>query len=96
MRYFFISDVHGNYEKMVAALEANHFNKEKDTLVSVGDPFDRGSKSKEVLEYIMSCPNRILLWGNHDRRLYLLLNCSGYSYNYYDYQNGVLETLISF
>ena len=96
MRYFFISDVHGNYEKMVAALEANHFNKEKDTLVSVGDPFDRGPKSKEVLEYIMSCPNRILLWGNHDRRLYLLLNRSGYSYNYYDYQNGVLETLISF
>src|SRR5574344_496710 len=94
MRYFFISDVHGNYEKMVAALEAHHFDKEKDTLVSVGDPFDRGSKSKEVLEYLMSCPNRILLWGNHDRRLYLLVYdiCS---YNYYDYQNGILQTLAS-
>lgn len=94
MRYFFISDVHGNYEKMVAALEARHFDKEKDTLVSVGDPFDRGFKSKEVLEYIMSCPNRILLWGNHDRRLYLLVYNMDF-YSYYDYQNGILETFKS-
>ena len=35
MRYFFISDVHGNYEKMVAALEARHFDKEKDTYLIV-------------------------------------------------------------
>lgn len=94
MRYLFISDVHGNYEKMVAALEARHFDKEKDTLVSVGDPFDRGSKSKEVLEYLMSCPNRILLWGNHDRRLYLLVHYMGV-YDYFDYQNGILETFRS-
>ena len=94
MNYFFISDVHGNYDKMVAALEANHFDKEKDTLVSVGDPFDRGFQSKEVLEYLMSCPNRILLWGNHDRRLYYLVYQRAF-YEYADYQNGILETFHS-
>ena len=69
MKYFFMSDVHGEYSKMIAALNEAGFDKEKDVLVSLGDLFDRGSNSLEVLEYVMSCPNRILIWGNHDLRL---------------------------
>lgn len=95
MKYFILSDVHGQYDLMIAELIAKGFNKKVDTLVSVGDPFDRGPKSKEVLEYLMSCPHRILIWGNHDARLYQLMKGSDYV-NYYDLQNGVTATLKSF
>ena len=94
MRFVMISDVHGKYKKMIEALVNVNFDKNKDTLVTVGDLFDRGEHSLEVLEFIMSCPNRILLWGNHDMRLKRLL--CGAAPSKTDYYNGVLETFQSF
>lgn len=96
MRYIMISDVHGEYDKMIDALNKVNFNKEQDTIVSVGDCFDRGEKSKEVLLFLMSCPNRILLWGNHDARLFQILYSRQLSFNYCDFLNGVQKTLESF
>ncbi len=94
MKYFFISDVHGQYQKMKQALEDAGFHKDTDTLISLGDLFDRGPASKEVLEFVMSCPNRILVRGNHDSRLRELL--LGHQYTSADVSNGVLQTLCSF
>ena len=94
MRYVFVSDIHGCYDKLIAALDKVHFNKDADTIVSLGDAFDRGTQSWEVLEFLMSCPNRILVWGNHDHRLYELF--LGKLSNHYDLSNGVLETMQSF
>lgn len=94
MRYYCISDVHGEYDKMIEALEDAAFNKDTDTLISIGDLFDRGEKSREVLEFVMSCPHRILIMGNHDLRLMQLIN-DPFQYNGYDTHNGVCQTLIS-
>lgn len=94
MRYVFISDVHGEFNKMIKALEEINFNKETDTLVSLGDPFDRGPDSYKVLEYLLFCPNRILIWGNHDLRLRELM--VGDRVGSHDYHNGVLDTMKSF
>lgn len=94
MRYVFISDVHGEYEKMLDALAKVNFNSELDTLVSLGDLFDRGPKSREVLEYVMGLPHKILLWGNHDLRLKELLDSRALP-NKYDVGNGILATLQS-
>lgn len=95
MRYVFISDVHGCFDKMIEALNSVNFDKEKDTLVNLGDPFDRGPSSKEVLEYLMSCPHRILVRGNHDARLQQLV-CGSDTFAGYDFSNGVMATLKSF
>ena len=95
MKYFFISDIHGQYEMMLAALQQTGFDMEKDTLVSVGDPFDRGPKSKEVLDFILQCPNRIIILGNHDWRLKVLL-WKPVMMNKYDISNGVPATIKSF
>lgn len=97
MRYVFVSDIHGQYQKLMDALEAAKFNKETDTIVSLGDPFDRGWDSKEVLEFLMSCPNRLLVWGNHDYRLKQICR-QAYASDYiagYDISNGVPQTLTS-
>lgn len=95
MKYFFISDVHGEYDKMILALAEEGFDMDKDTLVSLGDPFDRGPKSKEVLEFIMACPHHIIVIGNHDWRLMHLLHKPVY-FDQYDIANGVPATYKSF
>lgn len=95
MRYVFISDVHGMYFKLIEALDKAKFNKRKDTLVCLGDMFDRGPHSKEVLEYIMDLPHKILVWGNHDRRLMDLIVKDRLPRDV-DMFNGVGKTLDSF
>ena len=95
MKYFFVSDIHGEYDKMILALANEGFDMDKDTLVSLGDPFDRGPKSKEVLEFIMACPHHIIVIGNHDWRLMHLLHRPVY-FDQYDIANGVPATYKSF
>lgn len=93
-RYVFVSDIHGQFDKLAEALAGAKFDQDIDTLVCLGDIFDRGPQSLEVLEYLMSLPNRIFIWGNHDYRVRQLL-CGGLVGSH-DYSNGVLETLHSF
>ena len=94
MRYIFVSDIHGRLDKLLKALNDVNFNKDADTIVSVGDAFDRGDQNLEVLEFLMHCPNRILIWGNHDYRLKELI--AGAPIGRHDYHNGVLQTMMSF
>lgn len=94
-RYVFVSDIHGHYDALIAALASVNFNKEVDTIVSLGDPFDRGLASKEVVEFLVSCPHRYFIWGNHDIRFRDLV-VDPLQFSYYDRQNGVIQTIISF
>ena len=94
MRYVFVSDIHGQLDKLKTALNEVAFDKDKDTLVSLGDPFDRGPDSLGVLKFLMGCPNRVLVWGNHDYRLKEIIS-DGCVYSH-DYHNGVQETMRSF
>ena len=91
MRYFFVSDIHGQLDKLLEALAAAGFSVQNDTIVSVGDAFDRGKQNPQVLDFLLGCPHRILLWGNHDRRLKEL--ASGSMAQDYDRQNGTLDTV---
>lgn len=95
MRYVFVSDIHGQYKKLKQALLEVDFDPLKDTLVSLGDPFDRGPENFKVLAYLMNLPHKILIWGNHDYRLKELI----YGYDEvgsHDYQNGMLATIQDF
>ena len=94
MKYFIVSDIHGNYDKLIKALSDNNFNSEIDTLVVDGDAFDRGNQNKKVLQFLMSLPHRILIRGNHDLRLEQIIN--GASLQYYDIHNGTDITLEEF
>ncbi len=94
MRYVFVSDIHGCYNKLIDSLNKVNFNREVDTIVSLGDAFDRGPDSLKVLKFLMGCPNRILVWGNHDLRLYKIFGA--FEWNIYDFCNGVHNTLLSF
>ena len=92
-RHIFVSDIHGDYKKLAEALAEAKFRREEDILVCLGDIFDRGQKSLEVLQFLMGLPRKILVWGNHDYRLRELI--CGDQITMADYQNGVLATLHS-
>lgn len=95
MKYFVFSDIHGYYDELQRALHEEGyevFNPDH-CLIGVGDYFDRGSQSAELLEFFKSVPRKILLQGNHDRFLLNVIN-RGFI-TPYDDVNGVSATLIS-
>lgn len=68
MRCFIITDVHSYYDEMISALNKKGFDKNnpKHVLISLGDLLDRGPDPIKCLEYVLSCPRKVLIRGNHE------------------------------
>lgn len=100
MEYFFFSDIHGEFDDLMKALKESGFTGgDKQMLVSLGDNFDRGPKSKELLYWLSDqlIDEKLLsVRGNHDCNLNTLLTGKRAYDNKVDTYNGVLETLSSF
>lgn len=94
MKYYIVSDLHSHLTPLLKALKRNNFNEDKDTLVVLGDVFDRGDESVKLYEYLTSLKHLILVRGNHED---LLKTCitSGYL-TVIDYMNGTARTIASF
>lgn len=96
MRYFFISDLHGCEPGFVdIALNAKGFDRNRDTLVVLGDIVDRGHFTRQLLDYLLDMPHLIAVRGNHDVRVLELLEGEDYPQPY-DKHNGVGATFASF
>jgi serine/threonine protein phosphatase 1 len=97
MKYFIVSDIHGNYDGLMRALAAAGYN-EKDTnhiLVSLGDNFDRGVQNIEVYNFLRR--ERVLLVkGNHEEFLIKFLENKSFFDEELYFQNGVIETIEEF
>ena len=65
MKYV-MSDIHGNFNKYIEMLNLINFT-EEDELYILGDIFDRGSQSLDILEHIMKHKNIHLIKGNHEQ-----------------------------
>jgi serine/threonine protein phosphatase 1 len=70
-RTFAIGDIHGETQHLFKLLSCFPTLSEDDTLVFLGDYLDRGPRSKDVVEYLMSLPARtpakvVCLRGNHE------------------------------
>ncbi|WP_161842725.1 metallophosphoesterase [Candidatus Enterococcus huntleyi] len=65
MATFIISDVHGEYQKLLEILDKIHFN-DADTLYLLGDMIDRGKQSLKILQFAMKHSNVITIMGNHE------------------------------
>lgn len=93
MKIFAISDIHSFYTPMKKALDEAGFEpgNENHLLVICGDIFDRGDESYEVLKYIKSVPNKVLIHGNHED---LISDCidRGEPWSH-DFSNGTYKTI---
>ena len=91
-----ISDIHGEYEKLCSVLNKIDPKKE-DTIIFMGDYIDRGNKSKEVVDKIISMQeicSCVYLIGSHE---YALLHAqSDEYYNYLFWNYGGVETAKSY
>ncbi len=69
-KIFAIGDIHGCFEKLRNLVERLPYDPQQDTLVFLGDYIDRGSQSKEVLDYLCQLRRQakklIALIGNHE------------------------------
>ena len=91
MKYFIISDIHGYYFILREELDKQGFDKYKDTLISLGDNFDRGDENWEMYKFLSTLPNVILIRGNHEDLLEELIN-RGFPLDY-DFHNGTTQTI---
>lgn len=72
MAIYVMSDIHGNYEKYIQAL--NKINlKDSDTLFIIGDIVDRVSQPIKILQDMMYRHNIIPIIGNHEFIAYSIL-----------------------
>lgn len=93
-KFFVISDVHSYYDEMRKALDEVGFdpNNEEHWLLSLGDELDRGPKSREVVDYLLSLDRAIFVKGNHTT---LLNECCQRGYpESFDWHNGTAQTVI--
>ena len=68
MKIFAVSDIHGHYTELRAALDKAGFDSTNadHMLICCGDCFDRGRENRAVLEYLSALPRKILIKGNHE------------------------------
>ena len=99
MRYIFVSDIHGEYDKLIEELTYKHVKIARDTIVFLGDCFDRGVQNQKLLDFIDGLPNKIIVLGNHDLVLYTMLEQAGRGEEVYhttnDIHNGTIQTLFN-
>jgi len=74
LRRLIIGDIHGMYERMIDVLDRAGFDREKDSLYSVGDICDRGNRNVDVISFLMKLRNFLPVAGNHDVWLYEYLS----------------------
>ena len=91
MRYFITSDIHSYYSVLKKELDKLGFDKEKDTLITLGDNFDRGDESWKMYRFLYKLPNVILVKGNHEDLLVELVE-RGYSESH-DWHNKTSKTI---
>lgn len=65
-RTFVMGDIHGSYRALLQCLERSGFDKEKDTLIQLGDVADGWQEVYECVEELLTIKNLISIKGNHD------------------------------
>lgn len=95
-KLFVVTDVHGHYTLLMQKLKEAGYDKnnEKHLLISLGDHFDRGDESLQVLRFFRSLENKVLVRGNHEDLLERVFK-KGYVSST-DIRNGTDCTICSF
>lgn len=92
MKLFVVADIHGFFNEMKAALDAQGFDPTNPHhyLILCGDLLDRGPQPEECLDYVLSLPRAIFIRGNHEDLMEDAIR-RGYFLNH-DETNGTAAT----
>ncbi len=95
-KMFVVSDVHGCATKLKDELKRAGYDKnnQEHIFVCCGDLFDRGDENLEVLRFVESIDQKVLIRGNHEDMLLKILETGHMAeHNFY---NGTLNTMEEF
>ena len=95
-KLFVTSDIHGHCTVFKEALDVAGFDRSNDDhlLVCCGDYFDRGNENDQVLRFLESIQNKVLLRGNHEDLLLDLLYSGKLQQHHF--LNGTMNTIENF
>ena len=95
MKYFVSSDIHGFYDEWQKSLKDNGFdmNNPCHKIIVCGDLFDRGHQPKQIIDFILSHKDKvILIRGNHEDLMQAMIDRN---YNMrHDLANGTAQTIV--
>ena len=66
-KVYAIGDIHGNYEALKQCIKRSGIDREKDTLIVLGDVVDGWYEIKECVKELLTFKNLIPIRGNHDQ-----------------------------
>jgi serine/threonine protein phosphatase 1 len=69
MRTFVMGDIHGAYKALLQCLERVSFDKDKDSLIQLGDVADGFEQVYDCVEELLKIRNLVAMKGNHDEWL---------------------------
>lgn len=95
MNRYVISDIHGDLDAFEKCLNLCNFDFENDFLIILGDICDRGLKTKECVDLILTIKNKVFITGNHDDWFIRFLNNKLKDKSSWIEQGG-LETIYSY
>lgn len=90
-RYIVVGDIHSDFKALGRALTRVSFDPNNDTLICLGDMFDRGDETLELFSFLNSLPHKILIYGNHEQLLLEALKNRSISNT--DIHNGTAKTI---
>ena len=93
-RRFVISDIHGAHKALKQCLKKAKFDKEKDTLICLGDIVDGWPEAPKCIDTLRKIKKLVLVLGNHDK---FFLDWATKHYLHPDWlQQGGFETIQAF
>lgn len=98
MKYFCVSDIHSHYDELIKALKEAKFDEKNENhlLIVLGDLFDRGNQTVEVLEFLYDLYEKnkaLFIMGNHDVFLLDFLSCKFERTVFNFHRNGHKKTI---
>ena len=96
-RIIAVGDIHGNFTRFRSLWDVLDYEPERDLLIFLGDYIDRGSKSLQMLDWMMAHRSErvIVLRGNHEQMMLDVMNLDGGMQDWLDPCNGGDSTLDS-
>lgn len=92
MRRFAVGDIHGQGDAFESVLQQVDFDDSRDQLIVLGDIYDYGTQTCQIIDRILKIKNRVVIRGNHDEVFRHWALTGNHMYNWSHGGSGTLKS----